>query len=122
MIQAIGSYIYHPEGEHQGCRYYKYRENAMSFITAEISLYPLGAGNASESIDGFIDALTKRGLTVRVGAMSSYIEGEADVVFDALKDAFGDIARKNPIVLSVTVSNTCPAWFEPEERKKGDPS
>ena len=94
----------------------------MPFITAEISLYPMGTGDASESIDGFVRTLTERGLTVRVGSMSSYVEGKSDVVFDALRDAFGDIAPHHPVVLSVTVSNTCPAWFEPEERKKGDPS
>lgn len=94
----------------------------MPFITAEISLYPLVTGDVSESIDGFIEVLTERGLTVRVGPMSSYIEGEADVVFDALRDAFDEIARESQVVLSVTVSNTCPAWFEPEERKKRDPS
>jgi len=94
----------------------------MPLITAEVSLYPLGTSNTSESIDGFVRVLTERGLTVRVGSMSSYIEGESDVVFDALKHAFGEIAPKHPVVLSVTVSNTCPAWFEPEERTKGGPS
>jgi uncharacterized protein YqgV (UPF0045/DUF77 family) len=94
----------------------------MPFITAEISLYPLGTDDASVSIDGFIDALTERGLTVRVGSMSSYIEGESDVVFDAIKSAFDDISQELPVVLSVTVSNTCPAWFEPEERTKGNPA
>lgn len=94
----------------------------MPFITAEVSLYPMGTGDASTNIDGFIDTLTERGLTVRVGSMSSHIEGKSDVVFDALRDAFGDIAQKTPVVLSITVSNTCPAWFEPEERMKGDPS
>ena len=94
----------------------------MPFITAEVSLYPLGGGDASESIDGFVRALTERGLTVRVGSMSSYIEGESDVVFDTLKDAFNEVAQKHAVVLSATVSNTCPAWFEPKERTKGGPS
>jgi len=94
----------------------------MPFITAQVSLYPLGTGDLSKCIDGFVDVLTGRGLTVRVGSMSSYVEGESDVVFDALKDAFNRVAPRYPVVLNITVSNTCPAWSEPEERKQGDPS
>ena len=40
--------------------------------------------------------------------MSSYIEGESDVVFDTLKNAIYDIMLKNHIALNETVFDTLP--------------
>lgn len=91
----------------------------MSYTTAQISVYPLGTGDLSERIDRFIKRLTERGLVVRVGPMSSHIEGETSVIFDALKEAFDEIAATGEVVLNATFSNACPAWFEPVEKGKG---
>jgi uncharacterized protein YqgV (UPF0045/DUF77 family) len=39
--------------------------------------------------------------------MSTYIEGEEDAVFEALKRAFRGAAEEGELVLVATVSNAC---------------
>jgi uncharacterized protein YqgV (UPF0045/DUF77 family) len=90
----------------------------MSYISAQISVYPLGAGDLSERIERFVQSLTERGLEVRVGPMSSHTAGESEIVFSALRHAFDEIAAGGEVVLTATFSNACPAWFAPEERGK----
>jgi uncharacterized protein YqgV (UPF0045/DUF77 family) len=90
----------------------------MSFISAQISVYPLGTDDLSEKIDRFIQSLADDDLVVHVGPMSSYIGGESDRVFEALRRAFDEIAAGGEVVLTATFSNACPAWFTPVERAK----
>jgi uncharacterized protein YqgV (UPF0045/DUF77 family) len=93
----------------------------MSSITAQISLYPLGTDDISSKIQRFTDTLIQRGLSVRVGPMSSHIEGESELLFDAVRLAFDEIATgDNKVVLTATFSNACPPWFEPEEKRNGE--
>lgn len=87
----------------------------MPYISAQISVYPLGSGDLSKKINQFIQSLVDKDLVVRVGPMSSHIEGESDIIFAALQHAFDEIAAGGEFVLTATFSNACPAWFKPEE-------
>jgi uncharacterized protein YqgV (UPF0045/DUF77 family) len=84
----------------------------MSYITAQISLYPLGTDDISNEIDRFVKNLREKGLEVRVGPMSSHVGGESKVLFDALGQAFDEIASKGRVVLTATFSNACPTWYD----------
>ncbi len=86
----------------------------MPSITAQISLYPLGTDDISSKIQHFADKLIEQGLIVRVGPMSSHVEGESELLFDALRLAFEEIAVSGEVVLTATFSNACPVWFEPK--------
>lgn len=90
----------------------------MSYITVQISLYPLSTKDVSEKIDSFLAVLKGEGLEVKMGPMSSYIEGESEKVFDALKMAFEETSLHSKIVLTATFSNACPAWFDSKGGKE----
>lgn len=77
-------------------------------VQAEVSLYPLREANLEEPIDGFVKGLRSRGLTVRVGPMSSHLSGECKRVFQDLAEAFEEAARNSDVVLTIKVSNACP--------------
>ena len=87
----------------------------MSYITAQISLYPLGTDDISNEIDRFVKNLREKGLEVRVGPMSSHVEGESKILFDALGRAFDEIASKGQVVLTATFSNACPTLHGDEK-------
>jgi uncharacterized protein YqgV (UPF0045/DUF77 family) len=87
----------------------------MSSITAQISLYPLGTDDISSKIQRFTDKLIEQGLIVRVGPMSSHIEGDSELLFEALRIVFDEIASSGEVVLTATFSNACPVWFEPKK-------
>jgi len=77
-------------------------------IAAQVSLYPLGGADIAAGIDQFLTALDEHGLDYEVGSMSTVVSGEADAVFEALRDGFARAADGNAIVMVATVSNTCP--------------
>ncbi len=78
-------------------------------VTCEFSLYPLGDVNLGQELDKAMAAVGETGLAYTVGNMSTYLEGEAGEVFAALDKAFAAIAREQWVVMTVTVSNACPA-------------
>lgn len=78
-------------------------------VQAEISLYPLGESEYGGRIEAFIEKLQSSGLDVEPGKMSTIISGECRDVFGILADAYeGDIAT-SASVLTIKVSNACPA-------------
>ncbi len=78
-------------------------------VQAEVSLYPLRTASLSEPIDQFLDRLRRRGLAVEVTPMSTRLEGESGEIFQALREAFDAVAPGGSVVLTVTISNACPA-------------
>jgi len=63
-------------------------------ITAELSLYPL-VGEFEDSIINFIKILrSHEDLEVFTHSMSSYVRGESDIVFDAIKKAYNSSTLK----------------------------
>ncbi len=78
------------------------------FVGAQVSLYPLRQEHLGPSIQAFADVLTAAGLEPRTGPMSTVVNGEADELFTALREAFQASAATGHVVMTVTVSNACP--------------
>lgn len=77
-------------------------------VTAQFSLYPLGqADDLGPVLDVAVAAAQEAGTTVQVGRMASYIEGDEELVFAALRAAFKAVAEQGDAVLVATVSNAC---------------
>ena len=77
-------------------------------ISAQISLYPLGKESLSEDISEFVKILQAKGLQCEVGKMSTMLYGEADAVFDALREAYSYMASRGACVMISAISNACP--------------
>jgi uncharacterized protein YqgV (UPF0045/DUF77 family) len=75
------------------------------FVTAQVSLYPLGQTEFLPPIDAVIATLQDSGLEVRVGPMSTLVAGEEDVVFAALRQAFDVASRSGGFVLVTALTN-----------------
>jgi len=76
-------------------------------VTCQFSLYPLREPTLSPALERAMEGVRSTGLTPRVGSMSTYIEGDEDAVFEALKRAFRAAAEEGELVLVATVSNAC---------------
>ena len=74
-------------------------------IQAEISLYALGVADLAPSIYQFLQVLERPGLTVEIGRMSTLIAGEDDLVFAALREAYGAAAAQGQRVLVAKIMN-----------------
>lgn len=83
-------------------------------VAAQISLYPLRQEHLGPAIDAFREALEREGLAPEVGAMSTFVSGDAARVFRALERGFGEAAACGPVALVLTLSNACPV--EPRGR------
>jgi uncharacterized protein YqgV (UPF0045/DUF77 family) len=75
--------------------------------TCQFSLYPLRESNLSPALDRAMEGVRSAGLQPEVGLMSTYIEGDQDIVFEALRQAFRRAAGESDVVLVATVSNAC---------------
>jgi uncharacterized protein YqgV (UPF0045/DUF77 family) len=75
--------------------------------TCQFSLYPLRESNLSLVLDRAMEGVRSAGLQPEVGLMSTYIEGDQDIVFEALRQAFRRAAGESDVVLVATVSNAC---------------
>ena len=78
-------------------------------VQAEVSLYPLRTATLAASIECFLERLRRSGVRVDVGAMSSRLAGECGEMFGALGEAFEAAARQGDVVVTVKVTNACPA-------------
>lgn len=76
--------------------------------SAQIALYPLRQEHLTPAIDTVRQALRDHGLQPETGPMSTYVIGEDEAVFAALRDAFTKASATGHVVLTVTVSNACP--------------
>jgi len=79
-----------------------------TMISAQLSIYSLRQEHLSPAIEALNHALRARGLRPEVGAMSTQVVGEADVIFTALREGFTSAAANGHVVLTLTVSNACP--------------
>ena len=77
-------------------------------VRAEISLYPLKTTELSSPIDEFCRILQAQGLEVQIGPMSSSISGECKDLFEAVQEAFEQLAGKYQVVMTAKISNACP--------------
>jgi uncharacterized protein YqgV (UPF0045/DUF77 family) len=81
-------------------------------VSAQVSLYPLRQERLSPSIEETWRILEEKRLDVEKGTMSTLISGEADKVFDAIKEAFLKSAEKGQVSMVVAFSNACPVVLE----------
>lgn len=77
-------------------------------LAAQVAIYPLRQPHLSPFVGRAAGVFEKHGLGVEVGAMSTVLSGEADVLFGALEKVFTELAEKGELVMMVTFSNACP--------------
>ncbi|MBN2512686.1 MAG: thiamine-binding protein [Sedimentisphaerales bacterium] len=78
-------------------------------VQAEISVYPLRVQRLSEPVEEFCRILREHNLTIKITAMSTFVIGEHQTLFDACSKAFEQLAAKYAIVVNMKISNACPA-------------
>ena len=77
-------------------------------ISVQISLYPLKQERLSPAIETAWEILEESQLEIVKGAMSTLVNGEAEVVFGAVKEIFLRTAEMGPVSMVATFSNACP--------------
>jgi Na+-translocating ferredoxin:NAD+ oxidoreductase RNF subunit RnfB len=77
-------------------------------IQAELSLYPLKTDLIENAVRNFIKELSKSGISVVTGQMSTLVAGESEEVFRVVGECFEKACRTGEIVLVVKFSNACP--------------
>jgi uncharacterized protein YqgV (UPF0045/DUF77 family) len=78
-------------------------------VSAQVAIYPLRQERLTPAVRAVSDALTARGLVPSVGPMSTLVTGELDAIVDGLREAFRVAAVTGHVVMTVTLSNACPA-------------
>jgi len=78
-------------------------------VSAQIAIYPLRQERLAPAVHAVSEALAARGLAPSVGPMSTLVTGELDAVVDGLREAFRAAAAVGHVVMTVTLSNACPA-------------
>jgi uncharacterized protein YqgV (UPF0045/DUF77 family) len=81
----------------------------MARISAQLSVYPLRQPRLSPAIDEAVRICRARGLEIEIGPMSTWVSGDDDIVFTALREAFRSVASAGEVIMVVTLSNACPA-------------
>jgi uncharacterized protein YqgV (UPF0045/DUF77 family) len=81
--------------------------------SAQIAIYPLRQEHLSPTIALVQQALRDHGLEPRSGPMSTYVVGDDDTLFAALRDAFTRASSNGHVVMTVTLSNACPISDQP---------
>ena len=76
-------------------------------IQAELSLYPLKTDLIENAVRNFIKELSKSGVSVVPGQMSTLVAGESEEVFRVVGECFEKACRTDKIVLVVKFSNDC---------------
>ena len=77
-------------------------------IQAELSLYPLKTDLTENAVMHFIKELSKSGVSVVPGQMSTLVAGESEEVFRVVGECFEKACRTDRIVLVVKFSNAFP--------------
>ena len=77
-------------------------------VSAQIGLYPLKQEKLSPAIEEAWKILEGKGLVLQKGGMSTVASGEAEKVFEAVREIFLQTAAKGPLSMIVTFSNACP--------------
>ena len=77
-------------------------------LSAQIAIYPLRQQRLTPAVEAVRQALCGHGLQAEPGPMSTYVVGEDDAIFAALREAFGKASATGHVVMTVTLSNACP--------------
>jgi uncharacterized protein YqgV (UPF0045/DUF77 family) len=81
----------------------------MMGTQAQVSLYPLRQESLSPSIEGAIRIFKEHRLQVEIGPMSTWIAGDDETVLAAIQKAYRKAASSGAVVMTLTLSNACPA-------------
>jgi len=87
-------------------------------IQAELSLYPLKTGSLEKTVGCFIEKLSRTGISVAPGAMSTLVAGENEEVFRAVSRCFAEACATDEVVLVAKFSNACPTETGSDHKKK----
>jgi uncharacterized protein YqgV (UPF0045/DUF77 family) len=79
-----------------------------SVIGCQFSVYPLRQADVDTPVQASIHAARAEGCEVRVGNLSTLLEGSEDQVFAALRAAFRAAQRHGPAVLTATLAAGIP--------------
>ncbi len=77
-------------------------------VAAQVSLYPLRVPHLRPPIETFVRALQQEGLEATIGPLSTMVEGDAEVLFQAVAKAFAAAAQQQDVVLNLTMTNRKP--------------
>jgi uncharacterized protein YqgV (UPF0045/DUF77 family) len=76
-------------------------------MTIQVSVYPLGQSDFLPPIDEAIAALHGPELETTVGPLSTWVAGEEEVIWPALRKAFAAVSRHGAAVMVATLTNAC---------------
>jgi len=77
-------------------------------VSAQVAIYPLRQQHLSPAVETVGETLRAHRLDVTPGPMSTYVVGDDEAVFTALREAFARAAETGHVVMTITVSNACP--------------
>ena len=77
------------------------------FTSVQISVYALD-GEVREAVHCYLDALDATGLKRDTGTMSTVVWGEAEEVWQGLRQAYEAVAQKHKVVVNIGMSNIAP--------------
>ncbi len=75
-------------------------------ISCQVSFIPVGVGDPDVAIKEVVDRIERSNLKCRVGVMSTVIQGQADLIFDLLKDIVSANLTRG-FIMDVRFSNVC---------------
>jgi len=84
-------------------------------ITFQVSLYPIAKNDFKTPINNFIAGLRKSGIGVTVHETSTIGSGDAEKVFEAIKNAYVTASMQGDTVMVLTVVNGAPTGEELKE-------
>ena len=76
-------------------------------IQAILSVYPLGQPDF-RAVDAALEAIAATGIAFETRAMHTELSGSPGEVFAALRAAYDAAAALGGVILSTTISNSCP--------------
>ncbi|ADY54608.1 hypothetical protein Sgly_0239 [Syntrophobotulus glycolicus DSM 8271] len=74
-------------------------------LCAEVSVYPLKTNNATQVIDGAIEALSREQVKYKVGSISTHIDGNDEQVWSGIRKLYDEAKKTGEVNMVVTFSN-----------------
>ncbi len=74
-------------------------------ICAEVSIYPLKTGEATNIINSSIDSLNHNDIDYQVGSISTHLHGSEEQVWDSLQQMFQRAGESGEVSMVVTITN-----------------
>ncbi len=78
-------------------------------IDCQFTIYPLCTSQVGEVLEAALGEISTIGLEIKIGKMSTGMQGEGARVFAAQQSAYNRVAKMGDVVMTVTVSSACGA-------------